>query len=51
MLEPFSDHTYRVKLRLRDQGQILDILDYVDVNLFGRTQTWKSALWTIVTGC
>lgn len=43
ILDPFSGNTYRVKLKLKDEGKILDVRGYVGVSLFGRTQTWKRA--------
>lgn len=43
ILDPFSGNTYRVKLKLKDAGQTLDVRGYIGVSLFGRTQTWKRA--------
>jgi uncharacterized protein (DUF2147 family) len=41
ILDPFSGDTYRVKLKLKDEGQTLDVRGYIGVSLFGRTQTWR----------
>lgn len=43
ILDPFSGNTYRVKLKLKEAGQLLEVRGYVGVSLFGRTQTWKRA--------
>lgn len=43
ILDPFSGNTYRVKLKLKDAGQTLDVRGYIGISLFGRTQTWKRA--------
>lgn len=41
ILDPFSGHTYRVKLKLKESAQSLEVRGYVGVSLFGRTQVWK----------
>jgi len=43
ILDPFSGNTYRVKLKLKDSGQLLEVRGYIGVSLFGRTQVWKRA--------
>lgn len=43
ILDPFSGNTYRVKLRMKDDGQTLAVRGYVGLSLFGRTQTWRRA--------
>lgn len=43
ILDPFSGNTYRVKLKLKDAGNTLEVRGYVGFSLFGRTQTWKRA--------
>lgn len=43
ILDPFSGNTYRVKLKLQDAGQTLEVRGYIGVSLFGRTQVWKRA--------
>lgn len=40
ILDPFSGNTYRVKLKLKEAGEALEVRGYVGVSLFGRTQTW-----------
>jgi uncharacterized protein (DUF2147 family) len=41
ILDPFSGNTYRVKLKLKDLGETLEVRGYVGFSLFGRTQIWK----------
>jgi uncharacterized protein (DUF2147 family) len=41
ILDPFSGNTYRVKLKLKDAGQVLEVRGYLGVSLFGRTQVWR----------
>lgn len=41
ILDPFSGNTYRVKLKIRDDGQTLEVRGYVGLSLFGRTQIWR----------
>ena len=41
ILDPFSGNTYRVILKLKEAGQILDVRAYVGIRLLGRTQTWR----------
>jgi len=43
ILDPFSGNTYKVKLKLKDAGETLEVRGYIGVSLFGRTQTWKRA--------
>lgn len=43
ILDPFSGNVYRVKLKLKEAGQKLEVRGYVGVSLFGRTQTWERA--------
>lgn len=43
ILDPFSGNTYRVKLKLKDAGQLLAVRGYIGVSLFGRTQIWRRA--------
>jgi len=43
ILDPFSGNTYRVKLKLKDAGDSLEVRGYVGISLFGRTQIWKRA--------
>lgn len=41
ILDPESGRTYRVRLRVSDDGQSLDVRGFVGVSLLGRTQTWE----------
>lgn len=41
ILDPFSGNTYRVKLKLKDAGETLEVRGYIGMSLFGRTQIWK----------
>lgn len=41
ILDPFSGNTYRVKLKMKDDRQSLEVRGYLGVSLFGRTQTWR----------
>ncbi|MEE9332352.1 MAG: DUF2147 domain-containing protein [Methylophilaceae bacterium] len=43
ILDPLSGNTYRVKLKLDNSGQLLEVRGYVGISLFGRTQIWKRA--------
>lgn len=43
ILDPFSGNTYRVKLKLKDAGQKMEVRGFVGVSLFGRTQIWERA--------
>jgi uncharacterized protein (DUF2147 family) len=40
ILDPNNGKTYKVKLKLKDDGQKLDVRGYVGMPLLGRTQTW-----------
>lgn len=44
ILDPFSGNTYRVKLKLKEAGQDLEVRGYVGISLFGRTQIWKRVI-------
>lgn len=41
ILDPFSGNTYRVKLKLIEAGEKLEVLGFIGVSLFGRTQIWE----------
>jgi uncharacterized protein (DUF2147 family) len=41
ILDPFSGNTYRVKLKLDEDGQKMQVRGYVGLSLFGRTQQWQ----------
>jgi len=41
ILDPFSGKTYRVKLKLKETNQVLEVRGFVGLSLFGRTQLWK----------
>lgn len=43
ILDPEDGKTYRVKLRLSEDGRTLEVRGYVGVSLFGRTQRWTRA--------
>lgn len=43
ILDPFSGNTYRVKLKLNEADETLEVHGYVGISLFGRTQIWKRA--------
>lgn len=40
ILDPKSGRNYRVRLRLKDDGQTLEVRGYIGSPYFGRTQTW-----------
>ena len=40
ILDPAKGKTYKVKLKLTDDGQKLDVRGYVGMPMLGRTQTW-----------
>jgi len=41
ILDPLSGNTYRVKLKLREQGKKMEVRGFVGLSLFGRTQVWE----------
>jgi len=41
ILDPFSGNTYRVKLKLNEDGQKMQVRGFVGLSLFGRTQQWQ----------
>ncbi|MDQ6646994.1 MAG: DUF2147 domain-containing protein [Pseudomonadota bacterium] len=41
IIDPKSGKIYKVKLKLTDGGQKLDVHGYVGFALFGRSQTWE----------
>lgn len=41
ILDPFSGNTYRVKLKLKDAGKLMEVRGFVGLSLFGRTQVWQ----------
>jgi len=41
ILDPFSGNTYRVKLKLKEQGKKMEVRGFVGLSLFGRTQVWE----------
>jgi uncharacterized protein (DUF2147 family) len=43
ILDPFSGNTYRVKLTLKEAGNIMEVRGFVGFSLFGRTQIWHRA--------
>lgn len=43
ILDPFSGNTYRVKLKLKDQGKKMEVRGFTGISLFGRTQIWERA--------
>lgn len=40
ILDPNNGKTYKVRLKLTDNGQKLDVRGYIGMPLLGRTQTW-----------
>lgn len=40
ILDPHNGKTYKVKLKLTDNGQRLDVRGYIGMPILGRTQTW-----------
>lgn len=40
ILDPKSGRNYRVRLRLKDDGQTMEVRGYIGSPYFGRTQTW-----------
>jgi uncharacterized protein (DUF2147 family) len=43
VLDPEDGKVYRVKVRLSEDGQSLDVRGYVGISLLGRTQRWVRA--------
>lgn len=43
ILDPFSGHTYRVKLKIKEAGKLLEVRGFVGLSIFGRTQIWRRA--------
>jgi uncharacterized protein (DUF2147 family) len=41
ILDPHNGKTYKVKLKLTDNGQKLDVHGYIGFSLFGRSQVWE----------
>lgn len=41
ILDPENGKTYRVRLKLLDHGEKLDLRGYIGVSLLGRTQVWQ----------
>lgn len=41
ILDPFTGHTYRVKLTLKEAGKTLLVRGFIGMSLFGRTQKWR----------
>lgn len=41
ILDPKSGRNYRVRLRLKDDGQTMEVRGYIGSPYFGRTQTWR----------
>lgn len=41
ILDPKSGRNYRVRLRLKDEGQTMEVRGYIGSPYFGRTQTWR----------
>ena len=41
ILDPKSGRSYRVRLRLKDEGQTIEVRGYFGSPYFGRTQTWR----------
>lgn len=41
ILDPKSGRSYRVRLRLKDEGQTMEVRGYFGSPYFGRTQTWR----------
>lgn len=41
ILDPFTGNTYRVKLKLKDQGNKMEVRGFIGVSLFGITQIWE----------
>lgn len=40
ILDPHNGKTYKVKLKLADNGEKLDVRGYIGMPMLGRTQTW-----------
>lgn len=41
ILDPFSGNTYRVKLKMIESGQKMEVRGFIGFSLFGRTQIWE----------
>lgn len=41
ILDPKNGKVYNVRLRLKDDGQKLEVRGFIGVALFGRNQTWE----------
>jgi uncharacterized protein (DUF2147 family) len=41
ILDPHNGKTYKVRLRLSDNGRKLDVHGYIGISLFGRSQEWN----------
>lgn len=41
ILDPFTGNTYRVKLKLKEQGKKMEVRGFVGLSLFGRNQLWE----------
>jgi uncharacterized protein (DUF2147 family) len=41
ILDPHNGKTYKVKLRMLDNGLKLDVLGYIGFSLLGRSQVWE----------
>ena len=41
ILDPHNGKTYKVKLRMLDNGQKLDVHGYIGFSLLGRSQVWE----------
>ncbi|WP_081620804.1 DUF2147 domain-containing protein [Methylophilus methylotrophus] len=41
ILDPFSGNTYRVKLQLKNAGNVMEVRGFIGLSLFGRTQVWQ----------
>jgi uncharacterized protein (DUF2147 family) len=44
ILDPESGRVYRVRLRLLEEGQTLEVRGYLGAPVFGRTQRWTRAV-------